>query len=161
MQKHCHHDHVMALRRRRRVLQKLGLDFEVLELGLLRDGGLVRLRGGALRRFGRRSASASLLPAVRAADADTLIIADGFSCREQIADLTGRGALHLAQVIQMAMREGPNGPARRPPRVRVPAAWQVGTRTGSLAATAAVAGAGTLLGLGLAYALTRLRRPLA
>ena len=45
-----------------------------------------------------------LLPAVRAAGADTLIIADGFSCREQIAQLTGRRALHLAQVAAAACR---------------------------------------------------------
>ena len=50
-----------------------------------------------------------LLPAVRQADDDTLIIADGFSCREQIAGLTDRGALHLAQVLQMALHEGPQG----------------------------------------------------
>jgi hypothetical protein len=36
-------------------------------------------------------------------------------CREQIAGLTGRGALHLAQVIQMAMHEGPEGPTSRLP----------------------------------------------
>jgi hypothetical protein len=47
-----------------------------------------------------------LLPAVRAAAKDTLIIADGFSCREQIAQATGRQALHLAQVIQLALRGG-------------------------------------------------------
>jgi hypothetical protein len=45
-----------------------------------------------------------LLPAVRAADANTLIIADGFSCREQIVQRTNREALHLAQVIVMALR---------------------------------------------------------
>jgi len=45
-----------------------------------------------------------LLPAVREADRETLIIADGFSCREQIAQSTGRQALHLAEVLQMAMR---------------------------------------------------------
>jgi hypothetical protein len=56
-----------------------------------------------------------LLPAVRAADASTLIIADGFSCREQIAGLTGRGALHLAQLLQMALHEGPEGPREVPP----------------------------------------------
>ena len=48
-----------------------------------------------------------LLPAVRHADPTTLIIADGFSCREQIAGLTDRGALHLAQLLQMALHEGP------------------------------------------------------
>jgi hypothetical protein len=44
-----------------------------------------------------------LLPAVRQAPNDWLIIADGFSCREQIAQGTGRHALHLAEVLQMAL----------------------------------------------------------
>jgi hypothetical protein len=44
-----------------------------------------------------------LLPAVRQAPADWLIIADGFSCREQIAQGTNRHALHLAEVLQMAL----------------------------------------------------------
>ena len=44
-----------------------------------------------------------LLPAVRKAPADWLIIADGFSCREQIAQGTTRQALHLAEVLQMAL----------------------------------------------------------
>jgi hypothetical protein len=44
-----------------------------------------------------------LLPAVRKAPSDWLIIADGFSCREQIAQGTGRHALHLAEVLQMAL----------------------------------------------------------
>ena len=50
-----------------------------------------------------------LLPAVRQAPADSLIIADGFSCREQIAQSTDRQALHLAEVIAMALR-GPTIP---------------------------------------------------
>ena len=45
-----------------------------------------------------------LLPAVRKAPSDCLIIADGFSCREQISQCTGRATLHLAQVIQTALR---------------------------------------------------------
>jgi len=44
-----------------------------------------------------------LLPAVRRAPPDWLIIADGFSCREQIAQGTDRHALHLAEVLQMAL----------------------------------------------------------
>jgi hypothetical protein len=44
-----------------------------------------------------------LLPAVRGAPKDTLIIADGFSCREQIAQTTDRRALHLAEALQMAL----------------------------------------------------------
>jgi hypothetical protein len=47
-----------------------------------------------------------LLPAVRAAEPETLVIADGFSCREQIVQGTGRRALHLAQVLEMALDKG-------------------------------------------------------
>ena len=45
-----------------------------------------------------------LLPAVRQAPPDSLIIADGFSCREQIAQSTDRHALHLAEVIASALK---------------------------------------------------------
>ena len=44
-----------------------------------------------------------LLPRVREAAADTLIVADGFSCREQIEQATGRKAFHLAEVLQKAL----------------------------------------------------------
>jgi Fe-S oxidoreductase len=44
-----------------------------------------------------------LLPAVRRATPDSLIIADGFSCREQITQSTGRRTLHLAEVIQTGL----------------------------------------------------------
>jgi hypothetical protein len=40
-----------------------------------------------------------LLPAVRKASEDTLIVTDGFSCREQIFQATGKRALHLAEVL--------------------------------------------------------------
>jgi len=49
-------------------------------------------------------AERGLLPAVREASADTLLVADGFSCRHQIAGGTGRGAVHVAQVLDMASR---------------------------------------------------------
>jgi Fe-S oxidoreductase len=45
----------------------------------------------------------NLFPAVRKADTAALIIADGFSCRRQIEDGTGRKALHVAQVLAMAL----------------------------------------------------------
>ncbi len=50
---------------------------------------------------------ASLLPAVRKAEADTLIVADGTSCRHQIADGTGRKALHVARVLAQALENVP------------------------------------------------------
>jgi Fe-S oxidoreductase len=47
----------------------------------------------------------SLLPAVRRTDADTTIVADGTSCRHQIADGAGRQALHVARVLERALAE--------------------------------------------------------
>ncbi len=48
----------------------------------------------------------NLLPAVRASESATLIVADGTSCRHQIADGTGRDAIHVARVLHMALGEG-------------------------------------------------------
>jgi Fe-S oxidoreductase len=47
-----------------------------------------------------------LLPAVRAADKETLVVADGTSCRHQISDGAGREALHAARVLLMAVEAG-------------------------------------------------------
>jgi Fe-S oxidoreductase len=50
-----------------------------------------------------KMAEFSLLPKVRAADDDTLLIADGTSCRHQIADGAGKEAVHVAQVLARAL----------------------------------------------------------
>ena len=52
----------------------------------------------------RKMGELSLLPAVRAAPEDALLVADGFSCRHQINDFTGRRAVHSAQVLAQAVR---------------------------------------------------------
>jgi hypothetical protein len=48
-----------------------------------------------------------LLPAVRRASPETLIVSDGFSCREQIFQATGRPAIHLAEAIHLAQQSRP------------------------------------------------------
>ena len=50
-----------------------------------------------------KMAEASLLPAMRKADADTVLVADGTSCRHQIADGSGKQAVHVAQVLRRAL----------------------------------------------------------
>jgi FAD/FMN-containing dehydrogenase/Fe-S oxidoreductase len=52
-----------------------------------------------------KMAELDLLPAVRDTDDDTLLIADGFSCRHQIADGTGRQALHVARILEKALSD--------------------------------------------------------
>ena len=51
-----------------------------------------------------------LLPAIRRAPPDTLVVADGFSCREQIAQTTDRRALHIAELVRMALEHDPHVP---------------------------------------------------
>ena len=53
----------------------------------------------------------SLLPAVRQAAADTVIAADGFSCRHQIHGGTGRMPLHVARILRQAMTGTTAAPA--------------------------------------------------
>jgi Fe-S oxidoreductase len=53
----------------------------------------------------RTIAEDRLLPAVRAAAAETVIVASGTSCRHQIADLAGRTTLHLAQALELALTQ--------------------------------------------------------
>ena len=55
-------------------------------------------------------AELSLLPAVRRAEAKTLVVADGTSCRHQIADGTERAALHVARVLAMSLDSSPPRP---------------------------------------------------
>jgi hypothetical protein len=48
-------------------------------------------------------AELSLLPAIRNCSAETLLVADGTSCRHQIADGTGRAAVHVARLLERAL----------------------------------------------------------
>ncbi|MEK9673316.1 MAG: FAD-linked oxidase C-terminal domain-containing protein [Rhodospirillaceae bacterium] len=58
----------------------------------------------------KRMGELSLLPAVRKADQDTLIVADGTSCRHQIADGAARNAVHVARVLDGFLAAAPSGP---------------------------------------------------
>jgi hypothetical protein len=53
-----------------------------------------------------KMAEASLLPAVRGAPADALVVASGTSCRHQIKDGSGRDPLHVARVLAMSVSGG-------------------------------------------------------
>ena len=56
-----------------------------------------------------------LLPEVRKADRETIVVSDGFSCRQQIAHGTSRKAMHTAEVLQMALQsqQTPLAPAKK------------------------------------------------
>src|ERR1051326_3639814 len=103
MQAHCHHRAIMKIGAEEEVLKKLGLDLETPDAGccgMAGAFGFEREHYEISMRVGERM----ILPKVREAAPETIVIADGFSCREQIAQSTPRQAMHLAQVLQMAMR---------------------------------------------------------
>jgi Fe-S oxidoreductase len=54
-----------------------------------------------------KMAELSLLPAVRGAAADTLLVANGTSCRQQIRDGAAREAVHVARVLREALSRDP------------------------------------------------------
>jgi FAD/FMN-containing dehydrogenase/Fe-S oxidoreductase len=122
IQKHCHHEAVMKFTDEEEILHRTGLDLEIPDsgcCGMAGSFGFEKDHYKVSRDVGERV----LLPKVRRADPQTLILADGFSCREQIGDLTGKSAMHLAEVLERAIREGgpPLERRRRPREVPVAA----------------------------------------
>ncbi len=110
IQAHCHHKSVLKMDAELSVLRKLGIDFDLLNSGCCGMAGAFGFEKGDHYDVSIKAGERVLLPAVRDADDETLIIADGFSCREQIAQDTDRRALHMSEVIKMAMDQGPDGP---------------------------------------------------
>lgn len=103
VQSHCHHNAIMRFTAEESVMKKIGLDFEHPDTGCCGMAGAFGFEKDHYD-ISIRAGERALLPKVRDTSNDTLIIADGFSCREQIQQTTGRDTLHLAQVLQMAMR---------------------------------------------------------
>jgi len=104
VQAHCHHKAIMRLYDDEAVMKKMGLDFQMLNAGccgMAGSFGFEEDKYDVSRQIGEQA----LLPAVRQAEPSTLVMADGFSCREQIQQETPRHALHLAEVMQMALHD--------------------------------------------------------
>jgi Fe-S oxidoreductase len=144
---HCHHRATGGISPEKELLENMGLEVEEL------DSGCCGMAGGWGYEPDHYDVSMAcgervLLPKVREASPETLVVADGFSCRSQIEQGdTGRGALHVAEVIKLARERGaiPAYPehalreersSRRRPRFRR-AAFALGTT--ALVAGAAVA----------------------
>jgi FAD/FMN-containing dehydrogenase/Fe-S oxidoreductase len=106
---HCHHKSLMKMTAEESVLHRLAVDFQSPAPGCC---GMAGSFGFEPDKYDLSIAigELELLPAVRQAPPDWLIIADGFSCREQIAQSTPRHALHLAEVLQMALTNTINHP---------------------------------------------------
>jgi Fe-S oxidoreductase len=148
---HCHHKSIMRMTDEESILRKMGIHFETPAPGCC---GMAGAFGFEADKYDVSVAigELELLPAVRKASPESLIIADGFSCREQIAQCTNRRALHLAEVIQMAARD------QSPPGNQYPELDQFEKQQADLRKSMKRAGIGAVAiaaGLGLLSALRR------
>ena len=147
---HCHQEAVMGMSAEQSLYERLGLDYRVLDsgcCGLAGSFGFEREHDDISRAIGEHK----LMPMVREAGRETLVIADGFSCKTQIEQLTDRRALHTAQVIKMAMDHGPEGVAGGEPERAYPDVVLDGAvPDGRLAAGAAAALAAGAVGAAIA-----------
>ncbi|MCB5177327.1 FAD-binding and (Fe-S)-binding domain-containing protein [Microvirga lenta] len=99
VQIHCNQHAVIKTEGERHLLDSLGLDYRFLPSGCC---GMAGAFGFAAETYdvGLAAGERVLLPMVREADEDVLILANGFSCREQIEQGTGRQTLHVAELVE-------------------------------------------------------------
>ena len=99
---HCHQKALFSMSGDLALLARLGVDAKLLETGCC---GMAGAFGFDPRHYelSLRIGELGLLPEVRRAEADTMVIACGYSCREQIAQCTEREGLHLADVARLAL----------------------------------------------------------
>lgn len=104
VQTHCHQQALFGIADDRAVLARLGLESRVLDAGCCGMAGAFGFERGRHYDVSIRCAERALAPEVRRASSDTRIVADGFSCREQIRQRTGRRAVHTAQLLRDALK---------------------------------------------------------
>ncbi len=102
VQAHCHHHALVGFAKEEMLLRRLELDTERPAQGCC---GMAGGFGMATETFqlGRKIGERVLLPRVRELDPETVIIADGFSCREQIETNGGRRTMHIAEMLRERM----------------------------------------------------------
>ena len=99
---HCHQKSFAAMGAVQKVLKHIGLDVEVIESSCCGMAGSFGYQAETID-VSLAMAELSLLPAVRKATAETIIIADGTSCRSQIEDNTNRRPEHVVQLLAKAV----------------------------------------------------------
>ena len=114
VQPHCHHQSVIGFDAEEELLRSMGMVVDNPDAGCCGMAGSFGYEAGEKYDVSVAAGERKLLPAVRDAPDSTSIVADGFSCRSQIAAGTDRRALHLAQLLQLAIRKGVHGPPGRP-----------------------------------------------
>ncbi|HZD02287.1 MAG TPA: FAD-linked oxidase C-terminal domain-containing protein [Actinomycetes bacterium] len=154
VQTHCHQHAIMGFDADVRLMGEMGMDPQVLDSGCCGLAGNFGFEKGHYE-VSEACAERVLLPALRDAAADAVVIADGFSCRTQIeqGDAGGRRAVHLAEVLRAALAGDPAADRGRPEDAY--ADRPANPPAASWAALAAVAGAAAAAGGLLTRSLRR------
>ncbi|HUB07464.1 MAG TPA: FAD-binding and (Fe-S)-binding domain-containing protein [Myxococcales bacterium] len=118
---HCHQKAILGMDADRRLLGKLGVDLDVLDSGCCGMAGAFGFERGERHALSMKIGELSLLPAVRAAPKEAVLVASGFSCRTQVEQATDRRPLHMAEVLKLALDGGGSARARPYPERALPA----------------------------------------
>jgi FAD/FMN-containing dehydrogenase len=103
MHGHCHQEAVIGLDGEQQMLERTGVQLERIKAGCCGLAGSFGYQAGDPYEVSVAAGERVLLPAIRNAPESTMVVADGFSCRTQIASGTGRQAIHSAQLLQRAL----------------------------------------------------------
>jgi Fe-S oxidoreductase len=99
---HCHQKAVLGMTTDLQLLKLLGIDATMPDTGCCGMSGSFGFKPQHYE-TSVQAASLELLPALAKTEPDTLVIANGYSCREQIEQLTGRRTLHIAEAARMGV----------------------------------------------------------
>jgi len=99
---HCHQKALFGLQGDTALLNKLGVNWKLLDTGCCGMAGSFGFNTEH-HALSTKIGEDKLFPAVRAAAKETIVLTNGFSCREQIEQGTGRHAMHIAQLAQRAL----------------------------------------------------------
>jgi FAD/FMN-containing dehydrogenase/Fe-S oxidoreductase len=162
---HCHHRAIMKVDTEQELMKKLGLDVQIPESGCCGMAGAFGFEKGEHYEVSIKCGERNLLPAVRGINEETIVVANGFSCHEQIVERTEKKPMHIAEVLRMAMQHGTPRPPESPrsakperPREMIPAKHGDGEHRQPSQVPGLVAGA-VLTGLAGAYLLGRNKKP--
>ena len=142
---HCHHKAIIhGAEHEKKLLEEMQMDVRVLSdtcCGMAGSFGFEEHHYDISAKVGEHG----MLPAVRKAGLNEIIVADGFSCREQISQMTSRHGLHVAEVLQLALHTGAAGQNDQPPEKIFVDAHKKAVQNSKMQALAVIGGASALI----------------
>lgn len=143
MHGHCHHKAIIKdMEHEEKLLSAMGVGLRTLADGCCGMAGSFGYEEGHFD-ISQKIGEHSFIPAVERSGLNEVIIANGFSCREQVNQFTDRHALHIAEVLDLALRHGPGGPSGLKPETELVREHTAALRKSKLEAAAVLGGVAT------------------